>query len=44
MWLGESGRFPQALANMEAYLAQSDPSDENWNDANRIVRLLREAD
>ncbi|MCB8977175.1 MAG: tetratricopeptide repeat protein [Ardenticatenaceae bacterium] len=43
MWM-ENGRYPQALADMETYLAQSDPSDENWNDAQRIVRLLREED
>jgi lipoprotein NlpI len=43
MWM-ENGRYPQALADMEAYVAQSDPSDENWNDANRIVRLLHHID
>ena len=43
MWM-ENGRYPQALADMETYLAQSDPSDENWPDAQRIVRLLREED
>ena len=41
MWL-ENGRYPQALKDMEAYLEQSDSSDENWNDATRIVRLLRD--
>ncbi len=43
MWM-EHGRYPQALADMEAYLEQSDPSDENWPDATRIVRLLRDMD
>lgn len=43
MWM-ENGRYPQALADLEAYLTHSDPSDENWNDATRIVRLLREED
>jgi hypothetical protein len=33
---------PQALADMETYLTQADPSDENWPDAQRIVRLLRD--
>lgn len=41
MWM-ENGRYPQALADMEAYVAQSDPSDENWPDAQRIVRLLND--
>ena len=40
MWM-ENGRYPQALADMEAYLQQSDPSDDNWPDATRIVNLLR---
>ncbi len=40
-WM-ENGRYPQALEDMEAYLTQSDPSDENWPDAQRIVRLLRD--
>lgn len=43
MWM-ENGRYPQALADMEAYLAQADPGDENWPDAQRIVRLLRDID
>ena len=37
-------RFPQALEDMEAYLTQADSSDENWPDAQRIVRLLRDLD
>jgi lipoprotein NlpI len=41
MWM-ENGRYPQALADMEAYLEQSDPNDESWNDAQRIIRLLRD--
>jgi len=41
MWM-ENGRYPQALADMEAYVAQSDPNDENWPDAQRIVRLLND--
>ncbi len=44
MMLMENGRFPQALSDIEAYLQQSDPSDENWNDAQRIARLLRHLD
>ncbi|MCP4415154.1 MAG: hypothetical protein GY805_00935 [Chloroflexi bacterium] len=40
--LMENGRFSQALTDMEAYLALSDATDENWQDANRIVRLLQE--
>jgi lipoprotein NlpI len=43
MWL-ENGRFAQALEDMEAYLSQADPSDENWPDAQRIVNLLRDLD
>ncbi len=43
MWL-ENGRYPQALADMETYLTQADPSDENWPDAQRIVRLLQNLD
>jgi tetratricopeptide (TPR) repeat protein len=43
MWL-ENGRFPQALTDMEAYLTLADPSDENWPDAQRIVRLLQDLD
>ena len=43
MWM-ENGRYPQALQDMEAYLAQSDSSDENWPDAQRIVRLLQSLD
>ncbi len=41
MWL-ENGRFPQALADITAYLELADPSDENWPDAQRIVGLLRD--
>lgn len=41
MWM-ENGRFSQALEDMEAYLELSDATDENWEDANRIVRLLRD--
>ncbi len=43
MWM-ENGRYPQALADMETYLTQAAPSDENWPDAQRIVRLVREED
>ena len=43
MWM-ENGRYPQALADMETYLTQADPSDENWPDAQRIVRLLQDLD
>jgi len=43
MWM-ENGRYPQALKDMETYLQQSDPSDENWPDAQRIVTLLRDID
>jgi lipoprotein NlpI len=40
--LMENGRFSQALDDMQSYLAQSDATDENWEDATRIVRLLQE--
>ena len=43
MWM-ENGRYPEALQDMEAYLTQSDASDENWPDAQRIDRLLRDID
>ena len=43
MWM-ENGRYPQALADMQTYLTQADPSDENWPDAQRIVRLLQDLD
>ena len=43
MWM-ENGRYPEALQDMEAYLTQSDASDENWPDAQRIVRLLQSLD
>ena len=43
MWM-ENGRYPQALADMQTYLTQADPSDENWPDAERIVRLLQDLD
>lgn len=43
MWM-ENGRYPQALADMETYLTQADPADENWPDAQRIVRLLQDLD
>ncbi|WP_420629285.1 hypothetical protein [Candidatus Leptofilum sp.] len=42
--LGMERRYPQALADMETYLTQADPTDENWPDANRIVTLLRDID
>ncbi len=43
MWL-ENGRYPQALADMETYRTQADASDENWPDAQRIIRLLQDLD
>ena len=42
--LMENGRFPQAHVDIEQYLKQANPQDENWSDANRIVRLLRDID
>ena len=42
MMLMENGRFSQALDDMQAYLALADASDENWADAQRIVRLLQD--
>jgi tetratricopeptide (TPR) repeat protein len=41
MWM-ENGRFPQALDDMQSYLTLSDATDENWEDATRIVRLLQD--
>ena len=40
----DNGRFSQALEDIEGYLKQSDPTDENWADATRIARLLRDLD
>lgn len=40
--LMENGRFSQALTDIEAYRALSDATDENWQDAKRIMRLLQE--
>ncbi|VAW36565.1 hypothetical protein MNBD_CHLOROFLEXI01-5206 [hydrothermal vent metagenome] len=41
MWM-ENGRFSQALDDMQSYLTLSDATDENWQDATRIVRLLQD--